>query len=317
MISICIPVYNCKVQNLTTTLLEQGKTIQTPFEIILIDDGSKQEFKDYNSCLDNLNPVRYIELNKNIGRSAIRNLFVEFARYDCLLFLDCDSETNDSLFLANYLDAIENDVDVICGGRLYMAAAPDKFHRLRWQYGLKRECKPVALRNKNPYQSFLSNNFLIKKRVLNEIRFDERIIRYGHEDTLFGTRLKQNKCRIKHIDNGAIHRNYEDANEFLQKTRQAIENLYFIYKMFNQDENFVKNVKLLHTFLFAQRTGMKKILALIYRSTGNWIENFFAKGKTANLFLFDFYRICYLCYFASYKYELKNQTRPLSLKHST
>jgi len=33
----------------------------------------------------------YIQLDNNIGRAKIRNLFLKYAKYDYLLFLDCDT----------------------------------------------------------------------------------------------------------------------------------------------------------------------------------------------------------------------------------
>ena len=120
-----------------------------------------------------MSQVIYIELEKNIGRSAIRNLFLEHAKYDNLLFLDCDSiiSSEEDFFVEKYLQHNSEKVGVICGGCDYPIKSPRIKFRLRWKYGIKRELKMAEERAKNPYKSFMTSNFMIKKDVLkNKVR---------------------------------------------------------------------------------------------------------------------------------------------------
>ena len=88
MISICIPVYNFNITSLVNELSNQVNSLNIPCEIIVIDDCS-ENFKRINKI--ECEKHTYIELSENIGRARIRNLFLKYAKYEYLLFLDCDS----------------------------------------------------------------------------------------------------------------------------------------------------------------------------------------------------------------------------------
>ena len=305
MLSICIPIYNCNVKKLTEELYYQAGKQNINYEIILIDDFSENKIHTQNELLKNAD-IRYIRLEKNIGRAKIRNFFLQYAQYEYLLFLDCDSQIVNDNFLKNYLSAINKNTEVICGGRIYKKIKTQKKYRLRYFYGIQRECIPAEIRNRNPYQSFMSNNFLIKKEILKKLPFNEKIKGYGHEDTLFGYRLKQNSIAVLHIDNPAAHNFDENNREFLKKTEQAIKNLIFIYQNLT-DKNFGEEVKLLRTY-----NNLKKLhFDIILRPAASFLSPIIKiilikTGKT--LFLFDIYKLFYL---------IKNVTKPAKIWKTT
>ena len=74
----------------------------------------------------------------------------------------------------------------------------------------------------------MTNNFLIRKQAFLSIRLNERIVGYGHEDTLFGIRLKENSVIVKHINNPVVHIGLEDFDEYFEKTLEGLKNLLFI-----------------------------------------------------------------------------------------
>jgi hypothetical protein len=74
----------------------------------------------------------------------------------------------------------------------------------------------------------MTNNFLIPKTVFQDIRFEERIRHYGHEDTLFGMELQRRGISVLHLDNPLEHIGLETAEVFLQKTVQAVQNLVWL-----------------------------------------------------------------------------------------
>lgn len=304
MISICIPIFNCQVYNLIISIVEQCFASQITFEVILIDDCSSYNFKKYNAAISDISNVNYIQLDKNIGRAAIRNLFLKYARYDYLLFLDCDSEIPDNQFIRRYIDTIKQNSDVICGGRIYTVMPENKLMLLRWNYGLKRECIPAKFREKKPYYSFLSNNFLIKKVIFEEIKFDERLFKYGHEDTLFGYLLKINNIQIIHIDNPTIHKNYEEAELFIRKSRMAIENLYFIYKEINPGDDFKEIAKLLKTYVSIKKFYLDKIIALVFYGLKPLFHFLYINRGFTGLKLFDLYKLTYLCFYSNFIYKI-------------
>ncbi len=287
MISICIPIYNFKVEELVKKLSVQSKSLDVPSEIILIDDCSESVFKEENSSICN-NEI-YIQLEKNIGRSAIRNLFLKYTKYDYLLFLDCDSIVFTDNFLPDYVNAIKKNPDsVICGGREYPKIPPEKNKLLSWRYGIKKESKSFEIRAQNPNKSFMTNNFVIDRRIFQTIQFNERLVEYGHEDTLFGFELKKRSINIIHIDNPVLNGDIEDNSEYLKKTEIAISNLTNIIKYTEYNEALISDVTLLR--IFYKFYKVRKIIRVVFLVLKPLIKYILIKVY-ANIYLFDFYKL--------------------------
>ncbi len=287
MFSICIPIFNYDVTKLVNNLYSQCVDFNLDCEIILIDDSSKNEFREINSKLSSVS--KYIQLNNNIGRSKIRNLFLKYAKYDYLLFLDCDSIIINDKFIKNYYQAIDSNAEVIIGGRVYQQQPPDKNYLLRWKYCTIREPIKDSVSNK----AFMSNNFLIKKEIFEKIKFDERISEYGHEDTLFGFELKNAGIKIKYIDNPVLNGELENNKIFLKKTEQSIENLIYILELLNYDKGFISEVSLLKTYFKLKKYKLDfwvNLFFIVKRKPLKWLLE---KGI---IFLgwFDFYKLGYL-----------------------
>ncbi len=286
-ISICIPVFNFQVDGLVSELDAQIKKLNIAGEIIVIDDGSKDTIKDHNrrKCKN----VKYLELRKNIGRAAIRNLFLQHTSSDYMLFLDCDSIVHREGFLDDYIKAIErNPQSVICGGREYDKTPCNRNKKLRWKYGIERESKSSQARAIDPNVSFMTNNFIIERKLFDNIRFDEGIVEYGHEDTLFGFELKKRKVDIIHINNPILNGHLEDNTEYIQNTEKAISNLTFILERTNYNEHLIKDITLLR--IFYKYYNMKGIVSVLFLFAAPLIKFLLARGFIS-LHLFDFYKI--------------------------
>lgn len=285
MLSICIPIYNFNASQLIETLLQQTKNLPNPSEIILIDDASFQ-FKDQHKKYSE--SCSYIELPENIGRARIRNLFLKHAKYDYLLFLDCDSTIDNPSFILNYLEIIQGKPNVVCGGSIYDYNNPKKENLLRLKNGFFRESQPASERNKNPYKSFLTNNFLIKKEILNNIKFDERLSQYGHEDTLFGYLLKSNNIPIIHLDNVVVNGDIDLNDKFLEKTKNSIENLVNILNYIHFDPDFIQSISLLNTYYKLKNIDF--IISFTFYFLEPLLKTCFSKG-IVNLYAFDYYKL--------------------------
>lgn len=243
MLSILIPVFNYDVTDFVRSLHHQASETGIPFEIRCYDDAS-QKHKDKNKLIAQLSSVVYKELPENRGRASIRNLLASEAVFENLLFLDCDGYPASDYFIRNYLKTLQPGI-VIFGGRSYTSTPPDdKKLYLRWLYGIKRESASANVRNADPYKSFMTNNFLIPKTVFEDIRMDENLKDYGHEDTLFGYELLKRNIPIQHIENPLIHLGLETADTFLKKTEAGIKNLYIIYRKHPE----ISGIRLLETY---------------------------------------------------------------------
>ena len=288
MISFCIPIYNCDVSNLVTILDRQATSLGLAFEILLIDDHSSM-FKDQNAELAKIKSVRYIALDGNIGRARIRNLFPVHARCQYLLFLDCDSVIVSDEFVRRYHQEIRKGPQVICGGRIYPESPGSRDKKLHWKYGVLKESMPADIRSAHPNESFMTNNFVIHKEIFERIQFDERIIHYGHEDTLFGYCLMKNNILVKHIENPVLHGSLEDYTTFVEKTESGLINLSRILNHMGHEAGFKESVKMLKFHEKIKSTGLLTIIKPLCYSVCPIIRQLLSSGW-ASLFLFNVYK---------------------------
>ena len=287
MISICIPTYNYNVTDLVEELLAQSSNLDC--EIIVIDDASNPSFVKENSALSDR--VNFVCLEQNIGRAKIRNLFLEHVQFEYMLFLDCDSLVMKADFISSYLQAArENNVEVVCGGRVYPNESPSSKYNLRWRYGIESESKTADIRNQFPYRSFMTNNFLIRKDTLQRIKFDEDLTRYGHEDTLFGYELKTNGVPIVHIENPILNGHLETNEEFLDKTKDGIYNLVQIVSGMGSDEMFFDEVRLLSYYNQAKKKGRIKRLKIFHSIIKKGLLKRLRKGN-GSIKQFNFFKL--------------------------
>lgn len=289
MISICIPVYNYDVnplvQKLKQLIDESGKEA----EIICIDDCSPIPVP-LNTEEDS---IRYITLPENSGRSKTRNEFLKYARFNYLLFLDCDTIPAREDFLIKYLGAVKSESDVVCGGIEYSKQAPSLNKRLRWKYGLKKEVHSVKIREQHPYRSFMSGNFMIKRSLFESVGFDERITSYGHEDTLFGFSLKEKGTEIQHIQAPVIHMGLDTNEMFISKTESGLINLAKITDLLNTDLSFTDEIRILKVSYSIGKTLRGKIISGMTGSLKRMLLLLISLGLVS-LFIFDLYKLSFL-----------------------
>ncbi|MFW5756033.1 MAG: glycosyltransferase [Tangfeifania sp.] len=293
MLTINIPVYNIDARPLVLQLTKQMQKLKTDVEIRVYDDGSEEAVKKINRKVQSVPGVIYTELEKNLGRSAIRNKMAEDSKFEYLLFIDADSKIVSEHYLQIYLKNLQNQ-RILCGGTIYSSTPPkDPTKLLRWVYGSKREAVSATQRNRNKGFIITSNNFCIEKKLFLKSRFRENIGHYGHEDTLLGFDLYKKGALPFHIENPVEHTGLENSETFLAKTRTALGSLHFISENIVKNESeFFRQVNFLNRY--------KKLTSLIPEML---LRQFFAlfsikmeenlTGKKPRLFWFDLYKLCY------------------------
>ena len=285
MLSILIPIYNESVTGLVSGLLEQAALLEMAVEIICFDDASSGAFLSENEKLYSLPKVLYRRLPQNIGRAAIRNAMAKEAKGDYLLFIDGDSKIVRRDYLQHYIHYLDGK-SVLYGGRCYTKVRPkDDAYLLHWNYGRQREERNAAYRQKAPYHSFMTNNFLMPTETFCSIGFDESIRQYGHEDTLFGMELKRRAIPILHIENPLEHAGLESAAAFLDKTKKAIENLYRL-----DAEGHDIETRLLSARNILRQWGVEGIYYFGFRQMEKWMYKKLLSGE-GGLRLFDLYKL--------------------------
>ena len=287
-ISILIPTYNYNVYPLVAELHQQALVNDLLVEILVFDDGSPQAPEE-NEAINGLSMARYQKLEKNLGRSGIRNLLAKTAQHEFLLFLDADTAIIREDFLVSYLEAVKAESQIIYGGITYQQEPPLANERLRWVYGNKREALPVAERRKQPHLRFLTLNFLIRKNVFEKLRFNEDIPNLRHEDTLFAMDAEKNGIDVAHIDNPVMHLGLESSEVFLRKSREACDALLLLVrdKLIAPEQTALSRVAQKYS-----QSVLGKLAVWIYDRFGSAMERHLLSASPS-LRVFDLYRLGY------------------------
>ena len=291
MLSILIPIYNYNAYPLILELHKQCLECEIEFEIVCQDDVSSTYLPE-NNAINTLQNCSFSINKNNLGRGRNINSIAEKAKFNWLLILDCDVFPTDKYFIKNYIEAISSNIyKIIFGGISYESRTLENQKLLRWVYGSKRESLSVELRRKKPFSSALTSNILIEKELFIKNPFDNSIIKYGYEDMCLLSVLESNKNQILHINNPAFHLNLETSNQFLEKTKIALENLNFII-----DANILnpKDLKIIKIYNFVKKNGLKKFVVFIFNKfEGRIIWNLLSEKPS--LLLFDLYKLGYYC----------------------
>ena len=288
MISILIPCFDYNAYPLVSVLEKQALMLKIDFEIICIDDGSFSSKNDLNQKINLLTNSKFIESKKNIGRINNRLLLAEKSQYKWLIFLDVDTLPNEDNFLKNYIEQL-NRGTLIIGGCIYKKPENENFS-LRYKFGKFREEIKSDIRNKNPYKYISSCNFMCKRNVLIDVLSSINTISYGN-DYVFGSLVKKMGIYIKHIDNPVLIDKIDENQIFKKKTHDGLDNLISSYN----DKIIEKHsISILKAYIILDNLHMKNIFIKITDLFKN-ILNRNLHSKDPNLFLFDLYRLNYLC----------------------
>lgn len=286
MLSVLIPTRNYNCYQLVVDLHRQGEGLQVPYEILVADDDSDESMKADNRRINDLPNCRYIELNTNLGRAAIRNYLAMEARFDYLLFIDSDAQVCSDTFLTVYLESL-SQAKVVCGGIIHANELPSSEVTLRYSYEKKADEERLACcRQIHPYDKFSTFNFCIEKTLFFTILFDESLTGYGFEDTLFGKELGDRNVTVLHIDNPLIHLGLESNPIYLAKVETSLKNLYDL-----------RQKMLPYSRLLKAQERVKK-LRLVWVINGGWklFSSLLRKnllGRHPNLLLFSLYKLGY------------------------
>ncbi len=252
-LSILLPCYNrdCSAQvtrlcALASPLVAQGVGV----EVIVMEDGSvEQEALQANAqaCAHAL--CRHVIRTENVGRAMVRNLLAAEARYQWLLFLDCDLVPAGDDFLEQYVQAVRlhPEAKVVYGGLLNIAPA---FPCLRYRYEQATAARhTVQARQNHPYASLSMANMMLHADVARQIPFDQRFRTYGYEDVMFGRQLRLNEIPILHIDNPVEIRDFDTNEQYVCKTEQAMRTLHQFADELQDDVTMLRKLKALRRYV--------------------------------------------------------------------
>jgi len=300
MLSICIPIYNYDVTELVQSLHNEAETLPVEYEILLSDNASEETFRKINGSLSVLPNVFYFQSEINLERAGNRNFLFKTANYPYILFMDCDSKVSKTDYIKDFLPYCVPG-SICSGGRIYYPEKPeDKKHIFHWKVGRSRESNPAEVRSRKPNNSFMTCNFLIDKNIFNIVRFDERLTGYCNEDTLFGIELKKKGITISHIDNPLYHLGLEKADVYLSKIEEGLRNYHKINFLYNNDPEFIESCKILRVEKRIKKWHLAKFIKYLFLVSRNMLYKNLV-GENPSLFVYDLYKLGYLCYCADFE----------------
>ncbi len=193
MISVIIPVYNCKkwLEACVSSLLNQS---YKDFEILLVNDGSTDNSEALCKTLAQEHDcIRYFS-KENGGAASARNLGLDNAKGDYVAFVDADDTVEENFLQALYTSAEENNADIVMcdyikhtGDRKFPFSQPIRVGTYTREQ-IKKELLPCLIMFENlEFPPTISNCVCLFKRSLlesNNIRYpDVRLC----EDSFFGS----------------------------------------------------------------------------------------------------------------------------------
>ena len=289
-LSILLPTYNCICTALVGELQRQCVAEGADFEIIVADDASPDKrFIAENRAIVHLDGVRYIERERNVGRSAIRNYLVSQSSKEWILFIDGDLSLNNAQFIHNYLQA---EGDVVVGGISIVEDENRWGNNLRYRYEhASKEAISAENRRKTPYQH-LSTNFMAHRKLVGTTPYNEEIKHYGFEDVLLGKRFKALNAHVNHIDNPVLFDDFEPNEVFLHKTEEALRTLSTFQTELKGYSNLLEMAEKLH------RMHTDRVGAWLYKLLHKPLKHNL-KGNNPSVFLFNIYKLVYFLHYNS------------------
>ena len=134
----------------------------------------------------------------------------------------------------------------------------------------------------------MTANLCIKRDTLINYPFDETLEKYGYEDILMGTTLKENGHVIIHIDNPIVHKGIKKSVDFISGQKQAVTNLAHLYF-----DGRISNTRLIDFYERLKSLGIKSFVTGWVASQIKSIEQGFFDGDNTSLIRLDLLKLYY------------------------
>jgi glycosyltransferase involved in cell wall biosynthesis len=186
--SIVIPTYNRKpiLEKCLRALEKQhfSDTQVEGYEVVVVDDGSTDETLSWLAQEPGLPHVRLLE-QAHQGPAAARNLGVEQARGEWIIFIDSDLVVT-PVFLQAHADALVNGAAKLGSDRLFTYGAVINTCNFD-----NPESEPYKITDFSAAYFATGNVAIARKWLVEAGLFDTQFQLYGWEDLELGVRLKK------------------------------------------------------------------------------------------------------------------------------
>ena len=262
-VSLLLPVHNLqdRLHRVLNGFFSQG--LPEDWELIVWDDASTDRTPEILEEFNSRPRYHYHCNDTNLGRAKTRNLLVERARGQWLLFVDGDCRPGPYFYRAWEL-TIENypEQKVFFGQVRYEHSKPSGFNRfLDLGSGADKLGEGVI-----PHRYFTSAHFLMHKSVFEKVGgFSEQFIGWGGEDYDLGARLGTLGLSIRYIRQTHVkHPDIKDLNEYLDRLAEfGDKNLGKLIELYPEEDPF--HLSLLKKNSVQLMLGFPGFLAILQR----------------------------------------------------
>lgn len=249
-LSIIIPVYNTIEEKIYRCLKSLKNSNQFQYEIIVIDDGSEEEYsKVYQEIIKDIPNCLYKKILNN-GVSNARNLGIDMATGKYIMFVDSDDE----IFLEKItVEDLKLNVDVVFFNKIFITNG-NKFVKKEMEVSsgsvnIEQVLKEYAIDNcfHEPVAKLYKKDFL--KR--NKLKFNTEMIQ--GEDAIFNLEILLLNPKLYYSDKDLYCYYYElstSNNRWKRNPQKMFENFVYLRK---------KKWELLENLRFDQKEEYKKI----------------------------------------------------------
>ncbi len=179
IVSVIIPTYNrIKYLPLALESLALQNFAKDEFEVIVIDDGSREDCQSVIDSFKDKLDLQLIKLNHG-GVCKARNAGVKIAKSDILAFFDDDAVAD-----PNWLQAIVESMK----SENMLVGRVKPLNRPFWGYFAPHYDRGEAMK---PANSLLEGNCAIKRSVFDKVGLFDENIDYGHEGQEFLNRAQK------------------------------------------------------------------------------------------------------------------------------
>ena len=211
LVSIIVPIYNVEkyLRRCVDSIINQTyKNI----EIILIDDGSPDNCNIICDEYTKIDKRIKVVHKKNGGLASARNAGLDIAKGEYICFVDSDDWIEKNMIESLYKEIKRSNMDIVRGNTYERNNHPKK----EWIVNNVAVLDNVLNGNISAYVWL----FIIRKNILDEVRFDETLVIF--EDTYFLLNLLMHTDKIAFLDEKLYH--YEMNNEGLTLSSKNARN---------------------------------------------------------------------------------------------
>lgn len=248
MISIIIPYYNIKEKYIIECMESIEKQLYKDLEVIVIDDGS---LKPFNKIIDIKRydfKIKYFR-KENEGVSVARNIGIENATGEYLLFLDADDSLLPNCCNDLYKIASENDADIVFSKNIMTSNKKsffyDKVNCDDIQILKKKDIMTAILEHTQPYLECEYGSpwaKLIKKEILKENNILFPVGIQKSQDRIFMLQLVEFSSKMLYSSSYTyIYRN-DNVTSICNKYNPKID--IILYDALNEIDDFLFKYKL-------------------------------------------------------------------------